>query len=119
MRLAALQLGLLQRSLRVLLGIARVAHLLAQGLRSGLVQKVIHLQLGFDLGQVSDQRAAQANEETGKHQRHQPQATPEPFFRQTQGFAHGLLLCGGSIKNPIAIASKGGDRGSCFFFYSY
>jgi hypothetical protein len=53
-----------------------------------LVQKVIHLQRAFHLGQIAHDGAAQADQEAGKHQRHQPQATPKPFFRQSQGFAH-------------------------------
>jgi hypothetical protein len=82
--LAALQLGLLQRGLRVLLGLARGLGLGAQLVGSGFVEEVIHPQRGLDLGQIAHDGAAQANEEAGKHQRHQPQAPAEPFFGQTQ-----------------------------------
>ena len=87
-RLAALQLRLLQRGLRILLGLALVPDLRAQLLGLGTVQKVIHLQRRLHLGQVAHDGAAQADQETRKHHRHQPQAATEPFFRQSQCFAH-------------------------------
>jgi hypothetical protein len=86
--LAALQLGLLQRGLRVLFGLARFLDLGTQLLGRWLVQEVIHAQRGFDPGQIAHDGATQANEEAGKHQRHQPQATAEPFFGQPKRFAH-------------------------------
>ncbi|MNV72704.1 hypothetical protein D3C71_1658120 [compost metagenome] len=82
--LAALQLGLLQRGLRVLLGLARRFDFGAQLVGCGFVQKVVHPQRGLDFGQIAHDGAAQADEKAGKHQRHQPQAPAEPFFGQTQ-----------------------------------
>jgi len=89
--LAVLQLCLFQRGLRVLLGVALGADGVAQRAGLGLVQKIIDLQRAFHLGQIAHDGAAQANQKAGEHHRHQPQTTPEPLLRQTQGFAHGCF----------------------------
>ena len=83
-RLAALQLRLLQRGLRLLLGLARRLDLCTQLYRLGAVQEIIHLQRCLDLGEVAHNGSAQTDQETCKHQCHQPQATAEPFFGQAQ-----------------------------------
>jgi len=84
-RLAArpgvLQLGLLQRRLRGLLGLAPTLDLVAQLLGRGLVEKVVEQQWPLHLGQVADYGAAQADQKAGEHQRHQPQAATKPLFR--------------------------------------
>lgn len=84
-----LQARLVQRVGGGLLGTLRRLDLGPGGAGLCRVHEVVQGVAGFDLWQVTHQRAAQADQEAGKHQRHQPQTTVEPFFRQSQGFAHG------------------------------
>ena len=44
------------------------------------IHEVLDHQGVFHLGQVADHGAAETDQEPGKHHRHQPQATAEPFF---------------------------------------
>jgi hypothetical protein len=46
----------------------------------------------FDIGQVFDELAAQADEEAGEYQRHQPQQVVHPLLGQPQSLAHVCLL---------------------------
>jgi hypothetical protein len=90
-RLGVLQPRLLQRGLRLFLGLPRGLGLLAQRLRGGLVDEVVQAQRRLHLGQVADDGAAQADQEAREHQRHKPQAAAEPFLGQAQCLAHAAL----------------------------
>ncbi|GAB1383778.1 hypothetical protein MASR1M50_20990 [Burkholderiales bacterium] len=61
----------------------------ARGLRRRAVHEVVQRQPVLDPWQIAHHGAAQANQETGEHQGHQPQAALKPLLRQAQGFAHG------------------------------
>ena len=80
LRSAQLQLGLIQRILRIALGALSGFDALAQWIGLRLIDEIIRLNLRLDLWQITYDRATQSNQKARKYESHEPQATTKPFF---------------------------------------
>ena len=83
LRYLELELSLLQRLLCILASALRVLDGLTKFRRGNRVHEVVQCLALLHFGQVAHDGAAQTDQETGEHKRHQPQAATKPLFRQT------------------------------------